>query len=62
MVGAGIYVLSGVVVSNLAGPAAFISYFIAGVAALFAAMCYAEFGSRVPKAGSAYTYTYVAIG
>ena len=62
MLGAGIFVLTGTVVKDIAGPGAVLSYFFAGVAAMLAALCYAEFGARVPKAGSAYTYTYVTIG
>ncbi|KAL4220803.1 hypothetical protein ACF0H5_019071 [Mactra antiquata] len=62
MVGAGIYVLTGTVVKDLAGPAAILSYLFAGIAAILSALCYAEFGARVPKAGSAYSYTYIAIG
>ncbi|KAK7093606.1 hypothetical protein V1264_007327 [Littorina saxatilis] len=62
MIGAGIYVLTGTVVRKKAGASAVLSYMFAGVTALFSALCYAEFGARVPKAGSAYSYTYVTIG
>ena len=55
-------VIIGTVVRDLAGPAAILSYMFAGIAAILSALCYAEFGARVPKAGSAYAYTYVAIG
>ena len=62
MIGAGIFVLTGTVVKDVAGPGTVLSYFFAGVAATLSSLCYAEFGARVPKAGSAYTYTYVCIG
>ena len=62
MVGAGIYVLTGTVVRKKAGPSAVLSYLFAGIAAMLSALCYAEFGARVPKAGSAYSYTYITIG
>lgn len=62
MIGAGIYVLTGTVVKKLAGPSTVLSYLFAGFVALLAALCYSEFGAKVPKAGSAYSYTYVTIG
>ncbi|KAL3862254.1 hypothetical protein ACJMK2_008236 [Sinanodonta woodiana] len=52
----------GTVVKEMAGPSTVLSYVFAGFAAILSALCYAEFGARVPKAGSAYTYTYVTIG
>ncbi|GMS84019.1 hypothetical protein PENTCL1PPCAC_6194, partial [Pristionchus entomophagus] len=62
MIGAGIYVLTGAVIKNTSGPAIIGSFFLSGVAALLSALCYAEFGARFPKAGSAYTYVYVGCG
>jgi APA family basic amino acid/polyamine antiporter len=62
IIGTGIFVLTGTAAANQAGPAIMMSYLAAGIACGFAALCYAEFASMVPIAGSAYTYAYASLG
>ena len=62
MIGGGIYVLTGTVTRYKAGPGVVFSYMLAGVVSILVALCYAEFGSKIPKAGSTYVYTYIILG
>ncbi len=62
VIGTGIFVLTGVEAKLHAGPAITISFLIAGVVAMLAALCYAELAAAVPTAGSSYTYAYATIG
>jgi APA family basic amino acid/polyamine antiporter len=62
IIGAGIFVTTGAIARQVAGPALMLSYAVAGLACVFAALCYSEFASMVPVAGSAYTYAYATLG
>jgi APA family basic amino acid/polyamine antiporter len=62
IIGTGIFVLTGTAAANQAGPAITMSYVLAGLACGFAALCYAEFASMIPIAGSAYAYAYATLG
>lgn len=62
IIGTGIFVLTGIAAHDKTGPALMLSFAVAGVACIFAALCYAEFASMIPVAGSAYTYAYATLG
>src|SRR5579871_4749549 len=62
IIGAGIFVMTGRVAAENAGPAVMVSYAFAGLGCALAAFCYAEFASMAPVAGSAYTYAYATLG
>ena len=62
IIGTGIFVLTGVAAHERAGPAMILSFIVAGLACAFAALCYGEFASMAPVAGSAYTYAYATLG
>src|SRR5947199_5936941 len=62
IIGTGIFVLTGAASAHHAGPAILLSFVLAAVACVFAGLCYAEFASMIPVAGSAYTYGYATLG
>jgi len=62
IIGAGIFVLTGTAAAQFAGPAIVLSFIVAGIGCVFAGLCYAEFASMIPIAGSAYTYGYATMG
>jgi APA family basic amino acid/polyamine antiporter len=62
VIGAGIFTLTGVAAANFAGPAIVISFVLAAIGCVFAGLCYSEFSTMIPIAGSAYTYAYATMG
>jgi basic amino acid/polyamine antiporter, APA family len=62
IIGTGIFVLTGIAAHDSTGPALVLSFVVSGITCVFAALCYAEFASMVPVAGSAYTYAYATLG
>jgi APA family basic amino acid/polyamine antiporter len=61
-IGAGLFSLTGIAAAEHAGPAVTLSFVLAAVGCAFAGLCYAEFASMIPVAGSAYTYSYATMG
>src|SRR5690606_4742366 len=62
IIGAGLFSLTGIAAADHAGPAVTLSFVLAAVGCAFAGLCYAEFASMIPVAGSAYTYSYATMG
>ena len=62
IIGAGLFSITGIAAGNFAGPAITISFLVAATGCCFAGLCYAEFASMLPVAGSAYTYSYATLG
>ncbi|WP_258921849.1 amino acid permease [Heyndrickxia coagulans] len=62
VIGTGIFVLTGIVAAQAAGPAIILSFIFSGIACALTALCYAEFASMIPASGSAYTYSYATFG
>ncbi len=62
IIGTGLFVLTGEAAAGYAGPAVALSYVVGGIVCALAALCYAEFASTVPVAGSAYTFSYASLG
>ena len=62
IIGTGIFVLTGKAAARYSGPSLTVSFIVAGIVSAFAALCYSEVASRVPIAGSAYTFAYASLG
>jgi APA family basic amino acid/polyamine antiporter len=62
IIGAGLFSITGTVAAEYTGPAITLSFIIAAIGCCFAGLCYAEFASMIPVAGSAYTYSYATMG
>src|SRR5438477_6856008 len=62
IIGAGLFVRTAAAIADRAGPSVTLAFVVAGIGCAFAGLCYAEFASMIPVAGSAYTYSYVTMG
>ena len=62
IIGAGVFVLTGIIAANHSGPGIMLSYAIAGISCIFVALIYTELASMIPSSGGIYTYSHVALG